>query len=97
MEVKTTAPATTPRWGRSAPRFARGPAGARKFQMFLGRLSGRQHLTAAAVERNRTFPGNDQELTILEEPERKTLQAASSPIFRCASEPRADITFQRRS
>ena len=36
MEVKTTAPATTPRWGRSAPRFARGPAGARKFQMFLG-------------------------------------------------------------
>ena len=39
MEVKTTAPATTPRWGRSAPRFARGPAGARKFQMFLGRYS----------------------------------------------------------
>ena len=38
MEVKTTAPATTPRWGRSAPRFARGPAGARKFQMFLGRF-----------------------------------------------------------
>ena len=37
MEVKTTAPATTPRWGRSAPRFAHGPAGARKFQMFLGR------------------------------------------------------------
>ena len=39
MEVKTTAPATTPRWGRTAPRFARGPAGARKFQMFLGSSS----------------------------------------------------------